>query len=93
MADRYDQVIAELDGDGRAVLLALTDGEMVYPAGDIADKAAVPLWRTRKILRDLRRMGLAQHAPLFNDGLLCGSGTFLTFLGEKIVRRLDEPNG
>lgn len=90
---QYRAIIATLDAESRAVLRTLTDGEVVYPAADIAGDAGVPLRRTRLILRNLRDAGLAKKTALYCDGMLAGSGTYLTGLGEKVVRELEALNG
>lgn len=93
MAEHRRLILAGMDDDHIAVLRSLTDGEVVYPATHIAEQAGLPLDRTRRILRNLRTAGLAQHGPLFNDGMLVGSGTFLTFAGENVLREMEEANG
>jgi len=68
------------------VLMLMSDGEMVYPASKIAAEAGFPLKETVKVLRHLRGIGVADRGPLWSDddGLLRGSGTWLSPLGLEV---------
>lgn len=91
-----EQIAAGLPDAKKAVILALSDGEYVFPIAVIASDAQVPIAETLKIMAQLRDEGLAKYGALWDadEHRPAGSGTWLTPLGlavRNIVK--DQPNG
>lgn len=76
----------------RAVLLAMSDGEIVYPLAQVAAEAGVPLKQTREIVRAFAEHGIAEFGWLQrqDENLIAGRGYWLTSRGLDLRERVEE---
>lgn len=90
--DPCDFCPAFLQPQDVAVMLEMSDPEVVRPARTLADDLGVDVKAVRATQRRLRDLGLARDGSLwsYDDGLLCGRGTWLLRLGLIIREGLAE---